>query len=157
MARPSSLFQKWLWRISLSPAALWICVFIGVLIFFHYGNWTTSLLPQSLFVSSLGLIGILGGLILLVGASFYSVSVPRGIYASIRHPRFSAYILIAGGIFFFYPSLVVFLCAVWAITLFILQAYLEELFFLKQGGKRYRVYRRTTGMFLARFSDKGKA
>ncbi len=76
--------------------------------------------------------------------------VKTGIYSKVRHPIYSADIVLAWGIFLYLPKLAVLLSVCWLTFVLVYWAGLEEKALLKKFGEEYREYRRRVPMLVPR-------
>ena len=83
--------------------------------------------------------------------AFYFEVSPKGIYSEIRHPIYSADILLAIGIFFLFPTLKVLFCVFWVIIVLILWMKLEEKSLSDKFKHKYILYKKKVPMMFPRF------
>ena len=73
------------------------------------------------------------------------------VYGLIRHPIYSADIVLGWGIFLFLPAKTLFFCALWLTVVLIFWAKLEELGLAKKFGGLYKNYKKQVPMFNPNF------
>jgi protein-S-isoprenylcysteine O-methyltransferase Ste14 len=74
-----------------------------------------------------------------------------GIYAHVRHPIYSAHIVLAWGIFFAFPLMKVLVSVLWLMAVFTYWAFLEDGLLEKKFGTTYLEYRRQVPMLVPMF------
>lgn len=144
-----------------SPVLMWlIIIFGGIALWWLVPN-------QKLFNS-----GVAGIIILILGAAnwayilYKSASIHRqaaasvhninklvteGIYASVRHPIYSADILIFWCAFVFYPAYQMLAVAAWATIIFTFWSALEERMLEEKFLEDYKLYKQRVPRFIPRF------
>lgn len=73
-----------------------------------------------------------------------------GMYGVVRHPMYSAHIILAWGLFLSYPSTRVFLSALWLSAVLLSWIQLEERALMQKFGDEYRMYRQHVPMLIPR-------
>lgn len=74
--------------------------------------------------------------------------VVEGVYAKVRHPIYSADIILIWAIFFFYPSIHLFLASIWLTIVQLLWSRREEKSLIEKFGNEYIEYmKRVPGIF----------
>lgn len=73
-----------------------------------------------------------------------------GVYAKVRHPIYSADIILAWGVFVNVPTLRALLCVVWMTMVLLAWMRLEEAALVERFGEEYEAYRRRTPMVIPR-------
>lgn len=134
-----------------TPILMWAIVLLGAVVFF----W---LVPKGAVLSERTYSWFLIFPALVYGLYFYVTAlaanhspavsaasvkqlVTSGPYASVRHPIYSADIVLSWGLFFAFPSLRLLVTVVWATTIFVYWAKLEEEALVAKFGEEYRSYR----------------
>lgn len=77
--------------------------------------------------------------------------ITTGAYAKVRHPIYSADIILSWGIFLYLPNFRMLLCVLWLNVVLFSWMKLEEKLLLEKFGKEYRDYMEKVPMFTARF------
>jgi protein-S-isoprenylcysteine O-methyltransferase Ste14 len=140
-----------------SPALMWLIVIIGIIIFISYTPKTRIL--------SLGYFGAVIFFITLLYWIYYfalaiivhrraalSVAgikkiVDYGVYSRVRHPIYSADIILALGVFFFFPSINILISIIWLAVVLIIWMFLEEKLLILKFGQDYKDYKKKVPMF----------
>lgn len=74
-----------------------------------------------------------------------------GVYARVRHPIYSADIVLAWGVFLLFPTLRALLCVLWMCAILIIWMKVEERALLERFGQDYADYMRRTPMSIPRY------
>lgn len=74
--------------------------------------------------------------------------ITTGIYSFVRHPMYSADIVLAWGIAVAYPLASVLFSVLWLTIVMILWSYVEEAVLIKKFGDEYLTYQKRTPMFV---------
>jgi len=82
--------------------------------------------------------------------SHISHLITTGVYESIRHPMYSADLILAWGIVVVYPLVSVLFSVVWLTIVMIIWSYIEEAALIKKFGEEYISYQKKTPMFIPR-------
>lgn len=77
--------------------------------------------------------------------------VTDGIYARVRHPIYSADIVLAWGVFLLFPTLRALLCVLWMCMILIIWMKVEERALLERFGDEYVEYMRRTPMIIPKY------
>ena len=73
--------------------------------------------------------------------------VKSGVYSKVRHPIYSADIILAIGVFFIFPTLNVLISIIWLAVILIIWMNLEEKALILKFGKEYKEYKKKVPMF----------
>lgn len=76
--------------------------------------------------------------------------ITAGAYAKVRHPIYSADIILSWGIFFYLPNVRILLCVLWLDSVLFFWMKLEERLLLEKFGKDYQDYMKRVPMFIPR-------
>lgn len=143
-----------------SPLIMWAIILLGGIVFFWLVPKGAVLSPQTyswtlvfpavvyavyFYITALGVNNI-------PAASVADVKqlITAGPYALVRHPLYSADIVLAWGLFFAFPSLRLLVAVIWATTIFVYWAKLEEAALEEKFGEQYREYRARVPMLFPR-------
>lgn len=151
---------KKLGALVIHPALMWVIILAGFAVTFITFE-DERLIPSNIFTSFLLLPSLryawyfLGEAIVVNWQVARSVAgiqsiVQDGVYGVVRHPIYSADIVLAWGIFFFWPVTRIFICAVWLTIVVAAWARLEEYGLAKKFGAEYDNYRQRTPMLFPR-------
>jgi len=77
--------------------------------------------------------------------------ITTGAYAKVRHPIYSADIILSWGIFLYLPNLRILLCVFWLNAVLFFWMKLEEGLLIEKFGNDYREYMKRVPMFIPRF------
>lgn len=144
-----------------SPVTMWVIVIIGIVLsftlvpnreFFHRNPFTIGLFT----------VAVVNWIYLFFGAILINKTAPRsvaevnqlvttGIYAKVRHPIYSADIILAWGLFLIFPTLKVLLSVVWLTFVMIFWMKIEESGLTHKFGDEYTRYKAHTPMFIPRY------
>lgn len=98
---------------------------------------------------------LIGGLLLLgsawndlYNATKNGVLATSGAYRFMRHPQYTAFMLVIAGFLLQWPTIITLLMAPVLIVRYVRLAYAEEQEVLKKFGEKYRIYQRTTPGFI---------
>lgn len=80
--------------------------------------------------------------------------ITTGVYGMVRHPIYSADIVLFWGLFFAFPSLRLLVTVVWATIIFVYWAKLEEEGLVQKFGDEYQSYRSKVPMLFPDFWEK---
>ncbi len=80
--------------------------------------------------------------------------VTDGVYSKVRHPIYSADIILGWGIFVFWPTLGVLLSAAWLTIVLVTWMKLEEYALLEKFGEEYASYMKKTPMMIPDYFSK---
>lgn len=145
----------------INPILMWLIVIGGVILVFKFIE-SSFIIPRNMFTLFLIFPAILywiyffGGAILVHRKAPLSVEkidklVTSGVYGKVRHPIYSADIVLGWGIFFFYPSTNFFLAVVWLTLILFLWMKMEEKGLIEKFGDEYLEYKKRVPMFWVRF------
>ncbi len=139
-----------------SPYIKWLVIFLGIVAIFLWTPPAQIIPPQpALYVFSAlafvyWLYFFMKGSTANLQASFrphhITKVVTTGIYARLRHPIYSADIVLAWGIVSAYPTLPVYLSAMWVTMVLLTWIYLEELSLMDLFESKYQEYRSAVPM-----------
>lgn len=141
-----------------SPIVMWAIVLGGVLFIIGFVN-NGMIFPENLFIQLLAVPAFfywwdyVSGALRVHSEAALSVGgitkiVKWGVYAKVRHPIYSANIVLAWGIFFFYSDWRVFASALWLTVVLFFWMKLEEKYLIKKFGKGYKQYMDEVPMFI---------
>lgn len=146
-----------------SPVLMWFIVFAGIffifkLVKFYFFIPRNVFTPFLIFPAILYWLYFFGGAILVhhkapLSAEKIDKLVTEGVYNKVRHPIYSADIVLGWGIFLLYPSINFFLSAVWLTLVLLFWMKLEERALIKKFGNEYLEYRERVPMVLPRFKN----
>ncbi len=74
--------------------------------------------------------------------------VVTGVYQLVRHPMYSADIILAWGVFVAYPLISVFFGVLWLTVVMVVWSYIEEVALIRKFGDAYISYQKKTPMFI---------
>lgn len=142
----------------ISPALMWIIVIIGIIISLKFIP-DTPLFKGNFFTIAIFLMTIVYWVYFFMNAflvhkkAIYSVDkidklVKSGVYSFVRHPFYSADIILAIGIFLFIPRLDALIAVIWSIIIFVFWMNLEEKALIKKFGNEYIEYKKEVPMFI---------
>jgi len=140
-----------------SPLLMWLIVIIGIIIF-------VNIIPKTR-IFTLGIFGLIIFLLTLVNWLYFFINainihrkaafsvsridklVKSGVYSKVRHPIYSADIMLAFGIFFLYLTLNVLISVIWLTFILIIWMNLEEKSLISKFGNEYKEYKKKVPMF----------
>lgn len=135
-----------------SPVLMWLIVIVGILIVF----WLVParfVFPRNMFTSFLIFPAIIYWLYFFIGAVKVHRQAPlsvdkidklvtEGVYAKVRHPIYSADIILGWAIFFFYPDVRLLIGAHWLMFVLLFWMRREEKALIEKFGNEYLEYMR---------------
>ena len=140
------------------PFLMWAIIIAGIVAAFDDFHQTLLYQPSFLLYLLSGLCFIywmyffIRGISVNTEASFPASHISRlitsGVYEKVRHPLYSADIVLAWGIFIIYPLSAVCASATWLTIVMVLWAYLEEQSLKKSFGSAYDTYQKHTHAFI---------
>ncbi len=144
-----------------SPVLMWLIVIIGIALAFRFVPHRVLFHRGVLSVIVLILTAI-NWFYFFIGASLVHREVVRsaaeithlvttGVYAKVRHPIYSADILLAWGIFLMFPRLDFLIAAVWLTIVLVIWMKLEEHALIARFGDEYIRYKAKTPMFIPHY------
>ena len=147
-----------------SPVLMWIIVIIGVFVSFRFFP-KIEIFPRNAVTPFLIIPAGIYWLYFFVGAlrvhrkaALSAAKIDRivkeGVYSIVRHPIYSADIVLAWGIFFHWPYLKILLSAIWLTLVLFFWMKLEEKTLAEKFGEEYRNYRKNVPMFIPKFFRK---
>jgi|GEM_PF-1585059 len=157
-----------------SPVLMWAIIVAGIMflsvLFKKYGMDGGSILSKPVFQNKMTEIFFVPALFYWIyfftGAirvhkeAAKSVSgitklIMTGVYSSVRHPIYSADLVLSWGVFFLYPDYFVLLSVLWMDAVLLSWMKIEEKFLLQRFGKDYKDYMEEVPMFLPGIKNKG--
>lgn len=143
-----------------SPVLMWLIVIVGVYVFFKLSP-EARVLPKNIFSPFLIIPAGIYWLYFFVGAlrvhkkaAVSAVKIDRivkeGVYSIVRHPIYSGDIVLAWGIFFYWPYLKILLSAIWLTVVLFFWMKLEEKALEEKFGPEYRNYKNKAPMVVPR-------
>ncbi len=141
-----------------SPFLMWLIVVVGIWLSLRIlGNF--RILPRNMFTPFLFLLTLVYWLCFLIGAVKINRQVARsvagisriikdGVYGIVRHPIYSADIVLSWGIFSFWPTVGVLGSVIWLTLVQCFWMSLEERFLIKKFGSEYKDYQKEVPMFI---------
>jgi protein-S-isoprenylcysteine O-methyltransferase Ste14 len=146
-----------------SPIVMWVIIVAGILLIFRYFD-NNRIIPPNRFLPLLFVIALLYWLYFAASAvsahpdAAKSVArikgvVSTGVYAKVRHPIYSAYIVLGVGIFFLWPRIAVLISVTWGIIVLIIWMLVEENALKKKFGKQYENYQNRVPMIIPKFRN----
>src|SRR3989344_8634406 len=147
-----------------NPALMWLIVIIGVYALFSFTP-NAMIFPENIFASFLIIPAGIYWLYFFISALWVhrqaahsaekiSKIVTAGVYKIVRHPIYSADIVLAWGIFFHWPYLKILLSAIWLTLVLIFWMRLEEKALAEKFGEEYSNYKKKVPMFVTKFFKK---
>jgi protein-S-isoprenylcysteine O-methyltransferase Ste14 len=145
----------------ISPLVMWIIVFAGILFAFSiFGG--RRIIPPNMFTPFLFIPALLYWLFFFFGAASVHREAPRsvasiarvirtGVYGKVRHPMYSADIVLVWGVFFVWPTFEILLSVLWMTTILVVWMFLEEYGLRRRFGKEYQKYAKDIPMIFPRF------
>ncbi|MCE5199033.1 MAG: isoprenylcysteine carboxylmethyltransferase family protein [Armatimonadota bacterium] len=145
----------------ISPVLMWSIIITGIFLFM----WLLPhvwLFRRNIFTSLLLIPAALNWLYFFFGAVRVHRRAPQsaaainhvvttGVYAMVRHPIYSADILLAWGVFFFLPTLSILCSAAWLTVVMVAWMNLEEHALEEKFGDEYTCYKNRTPMFIPNY------
>ena len=140
-----------------TPLLMWIIVIVGIILLLNYVS-QAKLFNPGVFGSIIFIMTLIYWLYFFISSiivhrkAALSVSqidkiIKSGPYSNVRHPIYSADIVLALGVFFAIPRLDILLSIIWLFIILISWMFLEENFLIKKFGKEYIDYKRKVPMF----------
>lgn len=134
-----------------NPLFMWGLEFLGISVILSTVD-NRLVLPQNSYVQFLIVPAFLYWLYFFTGAARIhseasrstnriSKLVEEGVYAKVRHPFYSADIVMIWGIFFYFQSLRVLVTAIWFTLVLVFWMKLEEKYLIKKFGREYEDYK----------------
>ncbi len=84
----------------------------------------------------------------LLGSYKTEKLIQNGVYGIVRHPIYSADIVLSWGIFLFWPTIIVLFSIIWLNIILFIWMYLEERILIEKFGNDYLEYKKKVPMFL---------
>lgn len=141
-----------------SPLLMWIIIFIGILVSLLVlkGERLFNLPIVGLIIFGLAFVYWICIFISAWKAHIQAVRssesitklVTTGIYKQIRHPMYSADIVLAWGLWFYLPSINILVSMLWLTTVLIIWSRLEEKMMTEKFGNQYLKYKQNVPAFL---------
>ena len=143
-----------------SPILMWLIVISGVSVLFRFFP-KIEIFPKnpitSFFIIPAGIYWLyffVGALLVHKKAALSAAKIDRivkvGVYSIVRHPIYSADIVLAWGIFFFWPHLKVSAAVLWLTIILFFWMKLEERVLEEKFGPEYRNYKNKVPMVMPR-------
>jgi protein-S-isoprenylcysteine O-methyltransferase Ste14 len=143
-----------------SPVLMWIIIFIGIILLIYLIP-DKSLFKRNFFSISLFLMSIIYWIYFFLSSiyihkkaiySAYKIDkiIKSGTYSIVRHPIYSADIVLGIGIFLFIPRIDVIISIMWMIFILLFWMKLEEKSLEKRFGKEYLEYKKQVPMLIPR-------
>jgi protein-S-isoprenylcysteine O-methyltransferase Ste14 len=143
-----------------NPPLMIFLILVGIGLIFKFtpdGN----LLEKNIFTYTLSLLSIIYWMRFsppsflvnrkaLVGSDKTEKLIQSGVYGIVRHPIYSADVVLGWGIFLFWPTIIVFLSIIWLNIILFLWMHLEEQVLIEKFGNDYLEYKKKVPMFLPR-------
>ncbi len=148
-----------------SPVLMWLIVIVGIIVIFN-------VFPSNNLFSRNYLTFILFLIFFIYWIFFFSWSIrfhkkaplstfkiskliKNGPYKIVRHPIYSADIILGFGILLLFPTSIVFLSLLWLVFVLLFWMRLEEKSLIEKFGLEYRIYIAKTPMFIPNFKMQG--
>lgn len=143
-----------------SPAVMWAIVLAGIL--FSFGLirneriFPTSWITQFFFILAfIHWADYFFGALMVHREASYGVNritkiIKQGVYSKVRHPIYSATIILAWGLFFYFPYARVLGSVLWLTIVLFYWMRLEEKYLIEKFGSGYRDYMKDVPMFIPR-------
>jgi protein-S-isoprenylcysteine O-methyltransferase Ste14 len=143
---------------SVSPALMWLVVAVGIFAVFQLVP-ARFIFPRNMFTSFLMFPATIYWLYFFIGAVRVHRQAPlsadkidklvtEGVYAKVRHPIYSADIILGWSIFFFYPDVRFLVSAHWLMFVLLFWMQREEKALIEKFGSEYLEYmKRVPKMF----------
>jgi len=140
-----------------APYIMWVVILFGVAI--NFALWPYEFVYQTSSLSFvLFALAFLYWVYFFIKATAKNLQAPHrpyhitqlvttGVYKWVRHPMYSADIVLAWGIAVAYPLAALWMSALWLTIIMTIWAYVEENILLKRFSEEYGLYRRHTPMF----------
>ena len=143
-----------------SPVLMWLIVILGIFIVFSFFP-KAEIFPRNAITSFLIIPAGIYWLYFFIGAlrvhKKAAVSadkidriVKEGVYSIVRHPIYSADIVLVWGIFFHWPHLKILLSAFWLTLILFFWMRLEEKALAEKFGEEYEKYKKAVPMIIPR-------
>lgn len=148
-----------------SPILMWFIVLIGILAVFYFFP-KEILFSRNYFAIGLAIILIFYWIFMFSWSIMYHKEAPLstfkiskliedGPYKIVRHPIYSADIILGIGIFLLFPSLRILFSLLWLIIILAIWMKLEENSLIVKFSTEYKIYMKKTPMFIPNFKMKG--
>ncbi len=148
-----------------SPILMWLIVILGIVIIFNIIS-SQYLFSRNYFTITLFLIASIYWVFFFLWSLKFHKKAPlsvakisklikEGPYRFVRHPLYSADIVLGVGIFLLFPTKRDLFSLVWLILVLSIWMKLEESSLIKKFGREYNTYRAKTPMFVPDFTIKG--
>lgn len=134
-----------------SPVIMWVIIVAGILAVFQFVSPKFAI-PRNMFTPFLIVPAISYWIYFFVGAIKVHRKAPlsadaidrlvtEGVYEKVRHPIYSADIVLAWSIFFFYPDVRIFASVLWLTLVMSVWMKIEEKALIEKFGREYEGYR----------------
>lgn len=150
-----------LYKKLVSPVLMWLIVILEVFVAFRFFP-KIEIFPRNAIISFLIIPAGIYWLYFFVGAlrvhrkaAVSAAKIDRivkeGVYSIVRHPIYSADIILAWGIFFHWPYFKILLSALWLTLILFFWMKLEEKALAEKFGEEYGNYKKNVPMFVPKF------
>jgi protein-S-isoprenylcysteine O-methyltransferase Ste14 len=147
-----------------SPVLMWLIVILGIFIVFSFFP-KAEIFPRNAITSFLIIPAGIYWLYFFIGAlrvhrkaALSAAKIDRivieSVYSVVRHPIYSGDIVLAWGIFFYWPLLKVFISAIWLTIVLFSWMRIEEKVLEEKFGPEYRDYKNKVPMVIPKFIKK---
>ena len=144
-----------------SPVLMWLIVIAGAALAFHFVPGR-ALFHRTVLSVAVFALTVVNWLYFFIGAALVHREVTRsavgithlvttGVYSKVRHPIYSADILLAWGIFLIFPALKFLVSAIWLTMVVAIWMKLEESALIAKFGVEYAHYKSTVPGFIPRY------
>ena len=141
-----------------SPVLMWLIVILGIIAIFIFSP-TNKLFSTNYLTISLAILFVIYWLIMFSWSIKFHKQAPfstfkinkltkNGPYKFVRHPIYSADIILGIGIFLFFPSQKILSCLIWLIIVLSIWMKLEEKSLIIKFGNEYKKYKSSTPMLI---------
>ncbi len=143
-----------------NPPLMIFLILVGIGLIFKFAP-DGNLLEKNIFTNILSLLAIvywvrfsppsfLVNRKALLGSDKTEKLIQSGVYGIVRHPIYSADIVLGWGVFLFWPTIIVFLSIIWLNIILFFWMHLEEKVLIEKFGNDYLEYKKKVPMFLPR-------
>lgn len=145
----------------MSPVLMWLIILIGLFVDFQLVParlmWSRNLFTSLFIIPALGwwLYFFIGAIKIHRNAPLSANKIDRlvtsGVYGKVRHPIYSADIVLGWSLFFFHPDVRFLIGAHLAMFVFLFWIWLEEKALIEKFGDQYLKYKRKVPKLFPRF------
>lgn len=151
-------------RSIINPIIMWAIIFVGAFILFI--NFTKGyVFPKNIVTSLLAILAVMYWAYFLISAlrinwkAYQGVVrvdkiIKEGVYSQVRHPIYSADIILFIGLFLHWPDTRLMAGIIWAAIILYLWSKMEEISLEQKFGDEYREYKKRVPMFIPRLFKK---